>query len=470
MKSATAVGAVLLASLGVYSVFVALAVFAFPAADDYCYAAKVQLLGYIDAQRDWYLGWSGRFTATALISAFALSGDIRAFYPLAPASVLALTWLSFFALTKTVAGSGRSNVLVLAAASALSVIFLAGLPDVAQSVYWVAGSFTYQFGNLCLVALCALVTGRELASDSGAIRAALRFAASATVALAAVGTNEVTMISVLFLLGCGTAASFTLRRDSARFWGGLLAVALAGTLLSLLAPGNALRADSVAADGMLRPAPWLALLLVVPWVVLRIAYWLSNVALWASGLLVLLATWETARAILRPRGAFDRRWLLVPACWAGLILIVNALGFVINRYPLPERAEGAVYLVFLLGWYPCVVVFGHALLGDRRPEPPKPFIWCATALLVLGLIGSPNAFEAYKDIYRGYRYRQEMTARLDFIRSAIASGRMDVEVPSLSRPPRTLFATEITTDARNFRNKCLADYYGLRSIRLGAGR
>lgn len=469
MRPTTAVGAVLLGSLGVYSVFLALAVFAFPAADDFCFAAKVHLLGYTNAQLEWYLGWSGRFTATALISAFALLGDIHAFYPLAPASVLALTWLSFFALTKAVAGSGQSSVLVIAAASALSVIFLAGLPDVAQTVYWVAGSFTYQFGNVCLLALCALVAGRELSGDSGAIRAALRFFGSAVAALAGVGSNEVTMISMLFLLGCGTAASVTLRRDNARFWGGLLVVALSGALVSLLAPGNAARADALSADGMLRPAPWLAVFLVVPWVLLRIAYWLSNVALWASGLLVLLATWGSARAILRPRGAFDRRWLLVPACWAGLLLVVNALGFLVNRYPLPERAEGAVYMVFLLGWYPCVVVLGHALLGDRFLEPPRPFVWCVTALLVFGLIGSPNAFEAYKDIYRGFRYRQEMMARLDLIRSARASGRMDVEVPSLSRPPRTLFATEITTDTRNFRNMCLSDYYGLRSIRLGAG-
>jgi len=469
MKPAAAVGAVLLGSLGVYSVFVALAAFAFPAADDFCFATKVQLLGYTDAQIEWYLGWTGRFSATALISAFALLGDIQAVYPLGPVLVLALTWLSFFALTKTVAGKSRSGVLVLAAASSLSVIFLAGLPDIAQTVYWVAGAFTYQFGNLCLLALCTVVAGRELAGASGAIRTALRFFGGAVAALAGVGSNEVTMIAMVSLLFCGTAASVTLRRDSARFWAALLAVALAGALASMLAPGNAGRADALAADGMLRPAPWLAVFLVIPWVLLRITYWLSNVAIWASGLLVLLATWESARAILRPGGALDRRWLLVPACWAGLLLVVNALGFLVNRYPLPERAEGAVYMIFLLGWYPCVVVLGHALLGDRRLEPPRPFVWCVTALLLFGLVGSPNAFEAYKDVYRGIRYRQEMMARVDLIRSARASGRTDVDVPSLSRPPRTLFATEITTDAGNFRNRCLAEYYGFRSIRLGPG-
>ena len=56
----------------------------------------------------------------------------------------------------------------------------------------------------------------------------------------------------------------------------------------------------------------------------------------------------------------------------------------------------------------------------------------------------------------------------ELIRAAKARGDTDVVLPSLSRPPRTLFVTEITTDPANFRNHCFAEYHGFRSIRLGS--
>lgn len=89
-------------------------------------------------------------------------------------------------------------------------------------------------------------------------------------------------------------------------------------------------------------------------------------------------------------------------------------------------------------------------------------------LLVVSLLGAPNKFEAFKDGYRGYRYYREMAERRRLIEAAKASGQKDLVLPSLSRTPRTVVATEITTDSGNFRNRCLADYHGLRSARLGS--
>ena len=54
------------------------------------------------------------------------------------------------------------------------------------------------------------------------------------------------------------------------------------------------------------------------------------------------------------------------------------------------------------------------------------------------------------------------------IQQAKQHGETDITVESLSRPPRTLFATDIATDPGNFRNQCLSEYYQVKSIRLGA--
>ena len=101
-------------------------------------------------------------------------------------------------------------------------------------------------------------------------------------------------------------------------------------------------------------------------------------------------------------------------------------------------------------------------IADRRLIPP------AMVLLIISLLGTPNIFEAYKDVYRGYRYDQEMRERFSAIQAAKNRGEMDIIVDSLSRPPRTLFATDIETDPNNFRNQCMREYYEVKSIRLGS--
>ena len=464
----TAINAVLLASVGVIATFAGLSLFAFPSADDFCYAVRAHDLGFVGAQREWYLGWSGRYSASALISGFTLAGGLDRFYWLAAILVLVVTAAAFFGLLLALGRPRYSRRLLLAASLGLCVLFLAGLPDVAQTVYWATGSLTYQLGNVALLLLLTLAAREERSTSSRWWASLLRFVAAAVVALVAVGANEATLLCVLVLTGCGATVAAMGRRRTVGFWVGVLIVATIGALASVLAPGNASRAASLTSSGMLRPQAWLAVLLFMPWVVLRVGYWLSNVAIWASAFLLLLVTWGDAQRLLRPSGRVDRRWLLVPIVWLGVILLVNGLGFAVNRYPLPERAESVTYLVFLLGWYPSAIVLYHAFIGDRFGRPSTAAARWAVVGLILGLVGAPNVFEAFKDVYRGYRYRREMTTRLELIRRASGEGVLDLEVPSLSRPPRTLFATELTTDPGNSRNLCPARYYGLRSLRLGS--
>ena len=69
---------------------VALALFTYPAADDFCFQEKVARLGFAGAQAEWYTTWSGRYTASALLSWAMLAGT--AWYPLVTVLVL-VTWL-----------------------------------------------------------------------------------------------------------------------------------------------------------------------------------------------------------------------------------------------------------------------------------------------------------------------------------------------------------------------------------------
>jgi hypothetical protein len=60
-----------------------------------------------------------------------------------------------------------------------------------------------------------------------------------------------------------------------------------------------------------------------------------------------------------------------------------------------------------------------------------------------------------------------MNERFTAIQAAKQRGETEIAVGSISKPPRTLFATELATDPGNFRNRCMSEYYGLDSINLG---
>ena len=132
-----------------------------------------------------------------------------------------------------------------------------------------------------------------------------------------------------------------------------------------------------------------------------------------------------------------------------------------RREGLPRRGPG-------FGHDSSGVVLAHWLAGETLAQHAERLRIPAVLLLVVSLLGAPNDFEAFKDAYRGYRYYREMAERRRLIEGAKGSGQQDLLLPSLSRTPRTLVATEITTDSGNIRNRCLAEYHGLRSVRLGS--
>jgi hypothetical protein len=459
----------MLGTFSLLAMFVGLSFFAWPAADDFCLATKVRDLGFRDALSFWYFNWSGRYTSNFTLSVFGSFGNIVAVYPYAAMFVLVSTWLSFSFLAWTIARQVYYFRFPLLAGAIATILFIAGTPDPAQTFYWVASSFAYQLSNVFLILLTAFCIRREAAADGKLLRTVILLL-SALLTVAATGANEVSLILTFMLIACGTWYSLRNRRPSRLFWLTLLAIVIASVLASVLAPGNFRRFSSLSADSMLRPAPWMAVFLYLPWVALRILYWLSNLGLWASAFIIFIATGEAARKILYSGGKFRRPFLAVPALWISGIFALNAIGFLINRYPLPERAESVVLLLFLLGWYPSFLILGHFIAGNTIQNLGRRFVLAAMALLLVSMLGAPNVFEGYKDAYRGYRYNSEMRARFAAIEAAKKRGYKEITLASISRPPRTLFAADLTTDPKNHRNACMSEYYGFESVKLGTGQ
>ncbi len=461
------IGGLAIAVTAILSTFIGLSWFNYPAADDFCFAAKARDLGFFKAQVFWYQHWSGRYTLNAVWTALMTPADMVTAYRFPPMILLVSTWLGFSFLLDRMVQGRLSRPFSLLLGSLATVLFIAGIPDVAQTFYWQGGSITYQLANVLLLFLAGLLAWRETTAKSRCLQILIFWIASGLI-IAIIGANEISLLLTGSILCGGAGYALWMRRNSRLFWLGLLAIALVATLISILAPGNYERYSGIETDSMLRPTPWLAALLYLPWVVLRILYWLSSLSLWLSGFILLITTFQFARARLYTDGQFKKSYLLLPAVWIGLIFLLSAIGFLINHYPLPERAESVVYLLFLIGCPPSFVIIAHWLMGDNTGCYDRRLVMPALALLVVSLLGAPNVFEGYKDAYRGYRYSQEMQARIADIQKAKQQGEAEIVVASLSRPPRTLFATDIATDPGNFRNQCLSEYYQIKSIRLGA--
>jgi hypothetical protein len=454
----------LFVSLIVIATFIALSFAAFPVGDDYCYAVKATKLGFLGNQVDWYTNWSGRFSSTALMSIFSLSSDIVHTYSLALIVAQLVTMAAIFLLLRGLIQKQYPLRYTLLASLCAYVIFLTGLPDVAQTIYWTMGVAAYGLGNISLLLLLAIGAQFELGSKQSKLFSIFLFVMATAVTVIAVSDNEVTLVTVLSLLAGASLLSIKRRTGSAWFWTGLFIVALCAALASILAPGNLARAQSLATDGMMRPHGALAALLFLPWFLLRTTYWLANPAIWVSAVLLLVISRDKARQILYREGVFMRAWMFVPAIWGTLLLALTGIGFAINHYPLPERAESVVWLVFLIGWYPSFIILMHYAAGNIVAVIHDSAKRLLVVMLVICMVGAPNIFEAFKDSYRGVRYWKEMNARQNLIRDAKQNSIADLKVPSLSRPPRTLYTTEISSDPTNFRNTCLAEYHGLRSI------
>jgi hypothetical protein len=454
-------------SLGIACLFVMLSFFSFPAVDDFAYFDQANRSGFWNAQRDWYLNWSGRYTATAVMSIFAKLPEVERYYFLGPLSAIIVSLIAVFVFFHSLIGRNVTRFTTWVCSLAFWAIYISGLPNIAQSIYWDMGIADYQFANVSLLMLLAVAVRRELCEAPNILVATLRFLAAALITIIAVGSNELTMISVLTILTALLVLAVNFRRESARFWLAILIIATIFSFLSVLAPGNTVRAASLTNNGLIRPPAWFAAMIFVPWVVLRVVNWLANPSLWASAVLLYFATREQCHNIFYHDGRFQNKWLYLPVTWGGLLFAMYGIGFLVNHYPLPDRAECVVYLVFLLGCYPTLIILSHRFFKEMPLSASTPIVCGVQILLVISLVGSASVFEAVKDIYRGHRYSVEMSRRFEMIKSAVNTGQLNPVVPGVTRLPRTISVAELSTDSSELANALLAKYYGLNSIRIG---
>jgi len=448
------------ASLFLFGITMALARFTAPSGDDYCRAAcpigtipgKVALV---------YRYWAGRWGEESLDMAIFPLHSFPRVYPLFLAGLLvvffaALCWFVSSLVGKTVRAGSCAGV-----AAILLAMFLAGMPNLQETVFWVTGAISSVlpvFGTACILGL--LFSAR-------AIPKLVRYVCLVLACFCVTGLHELFAVVLCITLGIGTIATILTRHPRRWFWTVALLAATAGTAIVILAPGNKARALSQFAG--IPPATWKQIVVAgVSNFGLHVLPWFFDVKLLAA---TLLLAWHPAIRKLRPAWVCRHKWPLGLACLAGWLLnttfplflpqLVNSQAFV-----LPPRTMDGVYATFLLGWFGTAFVFTRpAAAGERENHIGRLTLAMVSLMLAISLLEAPNSLMMMRDLrLNAASWNAAVVKRMNIIERAQAENRPGVVVPKLPEAPPSLFYIEAVPDPKAWPNVCFESYFGLKTF------
>lgn len=435
--------------IGALAALVLASLLAWPAADDFCYGARALTMGAWGSTVQEYFNWGGRYSATFLMTAFG--GN-----PWLMLHGYALVGLGIF-LSLMVAGMMLLRRLhVLSGAIALQVVAILLLAlSWRETVYWLAGGFTYGLG---LAAWLAVASAYFVARPGVGLWGV---GAVATFLLA--GFNETLAVTNIGLLGLIGLWRWHEGRWRAFPWAvfGWGVIAVVGLATVYFAPGNAVRASQVVLEGSLPPSPLFALN----------ALWMPLIHLETLlGMLVMLgALWVIWQPKVLPVGPRTLpTWAIGVAVYLLVVLAMATRAYALHGVG-PHRAYSVEIAVIWLG---CVVVSARAYQAWLAPQlkgAATGWRWAAVLVLAVTLLGFRGAdWRPLRDdlvalARGGWGSSRMMAARY---RTILDSRGQPLELPLL--PPVYADAPVVMIDLdaspADWKNACVAWYFGTGAI------
>jgi len=434
---ATALRVALALPLAVYA---SVGTFARYTADDYCWAGVLRTEGFLAAQAQWYTLYSPRYAFTFIVNVVELAGP--AIVPALPIAAI-VVWLAMLTWTFVQFGFKSMPALLLAEVAALATLQTA--PDLPQSLYWQTGMLTYLLPLILATFLLGWIRRASMSSR-------LSFAALAVCALTtfvAGGLSETYLIpqNVALTLALVTCATLTYRGEARRLALAYLTAALAGGVLALeaivVAPATAIRVGGTPAD------LWLASSAAIATAAYQVARLLRYFPL-----MVLLCLVVPGLLCVQASKISRRTFVLVTAGVAITLPFCYFPSFYAQNGNPPARSlivPGAI----LIGY----VVFSGYALSAFALRLRSPVRMVAAAMLALVPIGV--AVVSLPELANAAQHAALWDAEDQQIRAARDAGLADVSVPPL---PAYLGENFVTGDPDDWFNRCVARYYGVRSI------
>lgn len=436
-----------------------LGLFTFPNADDFCIANGVKDKGIKEFIINHYNNWNGRYTSISILALFFYFDFIK-YYSFLPIIIIFLTFLSFYVLFASVNRFIRNlNKINLINHSLLfTVIYFLLLPNLSQTLYWASASLTFLIGNIFVILFLSLIITNFNFNNSYLFL--LKIIIGFFLTLIIVGTNELSMFVTLLLILVSFIFSKSLK-DIIFFSIFFLATAIFISIV-VLAPGNLIRLNNLN-DIYILNNTYLGSIIFIPWAVLRFLFWSTNFTLIIYLLMLMINETSLVCSLnnLKKKIKISNFFIIL-----GFILL-NLSGFILHKLPMPERAESVIALYFL------VLIFYFFFSSGLSNKLLKIIVflrrkkYLINYLFAASLLGHPNNFNLYKDIYYGYRFFLENKNIISIVINEKNNGNLDIIVPSFSKLPTHLVPSALTTNPADMRNSCIAKYYGVNSIVVG---
>jgi len=438
--------------LGVFSIlpFILISYFNQPSVDDYCYAAKAHELGFWQAQTDFYIGWSGRYLSTAILSFDILVKGKFILYKLFPVVLILLLFKSIYSLVSLLFISlSRKDIYVITIL--FFVAYFIQMASISEGIYWFAGAITYQLSNiLSILLICNLIRLFETNR--------LKYLVIAIIyAILLVGTNETSMLMWAATLG----SIYMYKSISTKTVQGhllsIICVVAICSLLVVLAPGNSVRGAYFIESHQFFNSVFQSLRALI-----------INGVRWSPLLFVL--TLLLFDYLKENSGITSSKVFKVnPVLVFSVVCMVTFFGFFISFWSMgnaPQlRTLNVISFYFMLG-----ILYTMFIFLFKFEEKIKYFKLINKQLkliLMIVIFGSimclNNIRGVYADLLLGtaYGYDLELTERYQLIQS---NKLIQQGIPGLTNKPRTLFVDDITTDAGNWRNGCYGAYFSEKVI------
>ncbi len=464
--------------LGALLAFVYLGHFTRYMADDYCTAAYANSAGFYKPQIESYRDWTGRFSFSFLLAVAELIGpSIVPFLPL-----FALTcWLaaSVWSIYQIATVAQWPRAFLVSAILAELIIFatLNSAHHIVQSFYWQTGLLTYTAPLIFMTLYVGVVVygaKRRLQMRSIWILVIASFA----ITFFAGGFSETYVVMQTCCLLLPALAVFKLFRRS--LWVSLpfTVAGLAGSLMSVAvvvaAPGNKIR------QSFFPPPPDLINLtkLSIHYTVRFVGRTVYQSPLTLVGLLLVpMVIAHYLFRLNRQRPGPDIRMtriLLVSLPLVSLFLIF--ISFVPGVYGTSGDPAWRTRIIpqFVLAFTMVGWSFLAGLALSPRLSTSRYASWIRTAsltaVIVLAISSPVLSIRRIFKLVPLARASANLWDQSDReLRAAKAQGLRDVTIPAVDDVESRLGAPfdelEIDHNAKNWKNQCVANYYGLNSIR-----
>ena len=455
--------------------FLVLGFFSGPKSDDLCYGSRLKELGYFEAVKWIYFQWQGRYTANGIeqLAGYLSYLSLLTWYWVIP-TVLILTnivstYVLLVTLNRFVLESAFRRSQVVVASIVLTSLYLVSLDRPSEVLYWLSASVSYQFANSLAALFLATLIHFYFAKTKA--KKFFLFTASAVLVLLVVGCNEVIMAVTLAFLGTFVLSLSILhyenRTSSYRvILTCLLVIAISGSLVVILAPGNSIRIQEEQDIWGWHQAHSIwelfqAGLRTTIWAAVSTLRWLLTQPYHCFAIfLALVLAGSFSRDVQEYIESKSLLW--VPLISFVLIWVAAFTCFYLGIEP-PARAVANIYVIFWLSFIPSGVVLMRYANWELHGRG-------LVTVLKIALVGSMLLHPHHTQAIQGFKdaviYRLELQEREMIVSSAIREGRRDVVVPRLMKVPATFYlpSVDLREDKSSLYNECYASYRGLNSI------